>query len=44
MHWLERAYAQRDPGLTAIKADLPLRSIESDSRYKTFLRKMKLPE
>jgi TolB-like protein/Tfp pilus assembly protein PilF len=44
MHWLERAYAQRDPSVTTIKADLPLRNIESESRYKTFLRKMKLPE
>jgi adenylate cyclase len=44
MHWLERAYAQRDPGLVYIKADLPFKNIESESRYKTFLRKMKLPE
>ncbi len=42
MHWLERAYAQRDPGLAYITGDLPLKNIESDPRYKTFLRKMKL--
>jgi TolB-like protein len=44
MHWLERAYAQRDPGLTYIEADLPLKNLENNLQYKAFLRKMKLPE
>jgi tetratricopeptide (TPR) repeat protein len=41
--WLERAYKQRDPGLTLMKGDPLLRSLEHDPRYPAFLRKMKLP-
>ncbi len=41
--WLERAYAQRDPCLVWIKGDPLLANVEADSRYKAFLRKMKLP-
>jgi hypothetical protein len=44
MHWLERAYTQEDALLRNIKGDLALRSLESDPRYKAFLRKMNLPE
>ncbi len=44
MHWLERAYAQKDVGLYAIKGDPPLKYLESDPRYKAFLKKMNLPE
>jgi TolB-like protein len=44
MHWLERAYAQKDSGLSYIKGDLPLKNLEADLRYKAFLRKMNLPE
>ncbi len=45
MHWLERAYAQKDPYLFQIKGDwLLMKGLEADSRYKAFLRKMNLPE
>ena len=42
--WLERAYAQRDGGVTEIKGDRLFRTLIDDPRYKAFLRKMKLPE
>jgi tetratricopeptide (TPR) repeat protein len=41
--WLDRAYAQRDGGLTAIKFDMLLRSLRNDPRYTAMLRKMNLP-
>jgi tetratricopeptide (TPR) repeat protein len=41
--WLERAYIQRDGGLTYIKTDPTLRNIRSDPRFNEFLKKMKLP-
>jgi tetratricopeptide (TPR) repeat protein len=41
--WLERAYAQHDPGLAQMKGDPLLKSLESDPRYAAFLRKMRLP-
>jgi TolB-like protein len=41
--WLERAYAQRDGGLTLIKGDPLLKNIERDPRYAAFLKKMRLP-
>jgi tetratricopeptide (TPR) repeat protein len=41
--WLERAYKQRDTGLTDMKWDPLLRNIEKDPRYRAFLQKMKLP-
>ena len=41
---LDRAYAQKDVSLYLIKGDPPLKKLEADPRYKTFLRKMKLPE
>jgi tetratricopeptide (TPR) repeat protein len=44
MHWLERAYAQKDFGLVLIKGYLPLQSLAADLRFKAFLRKMNLPE
>jgi hypothetical protein len=44
MYWLERAHAQKDPGLYYIKGDPPLKSIAADPRFKAFLRKMNLPE
>lgn len=43
LRWLERAYAQRDAGLTAIKGDPFLRSVKRDPRYVALLRKMRLP-
>jgi TolB-like protein/Tfp pilus assembly protein PilF len=42
--WLERAYAQRDGGVTEIKGDWLVRGLVGDPRYKAFLRKLKLPE
>ena len=42
--WLERAYAQRDGGLTEVKRDPLLASLRADPRYKAFLAKMKLPQ
>ena len=42
--WLERAYQQRDGGLSDIKTDPPLAGLRSDPRYEAFLRKMNLPE
>jgi TolB-like protein/Tfp pilus assembly protein PilF len=44
MHWLERAYAQKDFSLYLIKAWLPLESLQADPRFKAFLQKMNLPE
>jgi len=41
--WLERAYAQRDGGLSEMKGDPLLKSLERDSRYAAFLKKMHLP-
>jgi len=40
--WLERAYVQRDGGLTFAKGDPLLASLRSDPRYSAFLRKMRL--
>lgn len=42
--WLERAYEQRDPGLTNIKMSASLEGIRRDRRYAALLRKMKLAE
>jgi TolB-like protein/predicted Ser/Thr protein kinase len=40
--WLERAYAQRDGGLSQMKGDPLLKNLESDPRYAAFLEKMRL--
>ena len=40
--WLNRAFAQRDGGLTEIKGDPLLKSLEHDPRYPEFLKKMRL--
>jgi TolB-like protein len=42
--WLDRAYEQKDPMLYFIKGEFPLKNLESDPRYKSFLGKMNLPE
>jgi TolB-like protein/predicted Zn-dependent protease len=43
--WLDRAYAQRDPSLQIIKTQQLLTTkLETDPRYKAFLKKMNLPE
>ena len=41
--WLERAYTQRDGGLSEIKGDPLLKKLEQDPRWPAFLKKMKLP-
>ena len=41
--WLERAYKQRDPGLTDMKTDPLLKSLRHDPRYTEYLKKMHLP-
>jgi len=42
--WLDRAYAQKDSGgLPFIKSDPLFKKLESDPRYKAFLKKMNLP-
>src|SRR6266404_281772 len=40
--WLERAYAQHDPGLSSINSNALLRSLRGDPRWQPFLEKMKL--
>jgi TolB-like protein/Tfp pilus assembly protein PilF len=42
--WLERAYAQRDPGLSQMKPQPLLRSLHADPRWDVFLRKMGLAD
>jgi len=42
--WLDRAYKARDEDLYFIKDDPLLKKLEGDPRYKTFLKKMNLPE
>ena len=37
---LERAYVQRDPGLSRIRTDPLFRALHADPRWGTFLRKM----
>ena len=44
VQWLDRAYAQREPGLAYVKEDLMMKGLMSDPRYKAFLRKMNLAE
>ena len=41
--WLDRAYAQRDGGLSYLKLDPLVRSLRSDPRYTALLKKMRLP-
>ena len=41
--WLERAYKQRDGGLSQIKGDPRLHNLWSDPRWNAFLKKMNLP-
>ncbi len=42
--WLERAYKQRDGGLSEIKIAPMLSSLHADPRFNALLRKVKLPE
>ena len=38
--WLERAYGQRDPGVTYSATDVILRSMHSDPRWQPFMQRM----
>jgi serine/threonine protein kinase/tetratricopeptide (TPR) repeat protein len=42
--WLNRAYENRDPGITLMGADPMLRNLREDPRFAALLRKLKLPE
>jgi TolB-like protein/Tfp pilus assembly protein PilF len=42
--WLERAYVQNDGGITFIKADPLMKSLQADPRFAALLRKLGLPE
>ncbi len=42
--WLERAYAQRDPGLAYLRPDPLLRSLHSDPRWPVLLAKVGLAD
>jgi len=44
IHWLERAYAQKDPYLVYLKSEFPENKLAADPRFTAFLRKMNLPE
>jgi TolB-like protein/Tfp pilus assembly protein PilF len=41
--WLERAYQQRDGGLSDLKVDVLLAGLHGDPRFEALLRKMNLP-
>jgi tetratricopeptide (TPR) repeat protein len=41
--WLDRAYANRDPGLPRLKVDPLLRKLSGDPRYAALLEKINLP-
>jgi len=40
---VRQAYAQRGGGLTQMKGDPQLKSLERDPRYAAFLKRMRLP-
>ncbi len=44
LNWLDRAYLQRDDGLTDVNRDPLMSNLRGDPRFKAFLRKMNLPE
>jgi len=41
--WLDRAYSQRDGGLTETKVDPLLKSLHNDPRFAELLKKLNLP-
>ena len=41
--WLDRAFANRDPGMMRLKVDPLLRKLSGDPRYAALLKKMDLP-
>ncbi len=42
--WLDRAYRQRDGGLSGLRGDPLMASLRTDPRFNAMLRKLKLPE
>ena len=42
--WLDRAYRQRDPGMTNLIVDPLMKNIMEDPRYAAMLQKLKLPK
>jgi hypothetical protein len=44
LKWLERAGAQKDPGIAQAKGDPAFARYAGDPRYRAWLRKMNLPE
>jgi tetratricopeptide (TPR) repeat protein len=42
-HWLDRAYTDRDGGLTEMKVDPLLNKLRRDARFTALLKKMRLP-
>jgi hypothetical protein len=42
--WLDRAYLQRDPGVTNLIVDPLIENLRDDPRYAAMLRKLKLSE
>lgn len=42
--WAERAYVQRDPGITWFRIDPDFRTLRADPRYQALLRRMRLPD
>ncbi len=42
--WMEKTYAQHDPGLIYMKMDPLLQSLHADSRWQPFLEKMRLSD
>ncbi len=42
--WLDRSYAQKDPGLVNVKTDPLFASLHGDPRFSKLLRRMNLPE
>ena len=42
--WLERAYAQRDSGLSEMKINARFRALHGDPRWGAFLKKMRLED
>ena len=43
LEWLDRAFAQRDAGLSYVKSDPLLGKLHGDPRYAAMLKKMNLP-